>query len=864
MRANKYIPILLILALVFLQVDFCSALAPASSFSDKSVEDIPNSLYSNMDGKNNWYFLSGNENPFTYLRSRLNTNGEAVLEVGTVTNYISLFSFLGVVDFKLQDIENDEKEGKAGASFKALFTGATDKITLDLKYFNDGRALRDLNRMFSGVDPRALKDVIDLFNREENPYKATPDYRITDNQQKLLVSLKPKDHKAEIITAEMKLPKGYVFKKLSPETERTISLKEIESMLGDDKELKKSFETLKANLAKADNGWLALRNLQYNKDKGELKLIRNVVSIERKKTADSSLSVDITFTDNFKKRPKAFKAEDIFNESTLRLTSALAHDKKLKELYTGALSLSKMLVTDSTVLAGVPNYITYFGRDTLYTSMFLFNHFNKETKEHFLSQVIARASKEGECAHEIDTRYSRKDERHYDYRMADSDFIFATSSLKYINLLADDKEALKSFLDTKGKRNRFNNKNGEVMAKNLNYVLQKLITKEALGIKREDDPSSGNWRDALNSLGRGKYPYDLNAVWPKKILYFLEKIDNDPALRNLLLKYSKKAPYLKQVLDNPSQIVNLKNKWSSVNDKFKIELDIKDWQKRLDNFYSQNSDTYSQNLLKEMPAGLGKDGSVITAYDFVYLNKIPVKLPNGEAFPTKFITYSMALDRDFKPTDVVHSDLSIEPLFFDRQFYNEEGLDKKYYEDIFKAYTLPVSLGGLGVYNKAKEYIGFVVANSMLADKDGYNLVLTPSEKANNVSPRSLSPWELLNPDSYHGSGAVWSFQKDFYTIARAKAGLDISEEDFQNLYLQEEQIRPEIFTTHYKGGDFVLKYKSEIEGLSINPCQLWNTAIISVIKNRNKNPLQKKFDSVKLDDVFTSSLSRATVSAAV
>lgn len=804
------------------------ALAPQSKFTNLAIKSIPHILKSNIDKKNNWYFLSGNTNPFTYARSKKNNSSSFILETGTATNYISLLEFHNLISFDINNLEDIETPLETGTRINITAQMLSDNATIDLKYLNDGRALRDLNRMFSGVDPRALKDIIDLLNREENPFMATPGYSLTDNKKTALITLTPKQNIDERITLKISLPKGYVFEVLPSSIETTIKLDNIEDFIGTDKDLAQSYQTLETNLKTQNKKWFNERNILYDKEKNEIHFQKTRVRIIKKNNADAKLNIQFSFKDNFSVRPKTVKINEIFTANTLNLTNALNNNKKLKDLYTGALSLTKMLITDSTVLAGVPNYITYFGRDTLYTSLFLFNHFTPFMQEHFLQQVISRASSNGECAHEVDTRYDKQDEKHYDYRMADSDLIFGTAILKYLDSTKD----ITPFLNKKDKRNRFEVPNATVMIKNLNYVLNQLNDNNLLGIKKDSDPSSGNWRDALNSLGRGKYPYDLNCVWPQKIIYFLEKLSQNKNALKILNPYIEDQSLLRELLNNPTKLEELKQKWSQKKEQFRLEFDIKSWRKQLKNYYeNNNTDPWRKNLLHHMPIGKDKEGNVLYAYNFIYENKIPTTLPNGEAFPETFVSYSMCLDASFKTTDIISSDLSLEPLFYDSDFY-QKNIDKKYYKKIFEGYTIPLSLGGLGVYNKTNSYLGFVVANPILAKNKGYDLVLTPSEQAAKIKPQNLSPWELLNPSSYHGMGAVWSFQKDFYTIARSKVGLDIKTTDFDQLYKREEPIRPEIFTVTYTKNDFDLQYKSEIEGLSINPCQLWNTAIISVIKN--------------------------------
>lgn len=520
--------------------------------------------------------------------------------------------------------------------------------------------------------------------------------------------------------------------------------------------------------------------------------------------------INIDFTVNTTKgryRPKPIKFFDIFNKSTLECIHLLQDAKSVEDLAgEKIMSLLNMLevayrsitflIMDNTVVAGAFNYLSYFGRDTVFTHLLLKPFLHTLTQQKMVQQLLNRTNREGEAAHEIDSRVSRGKEDHYDYRMRDTDFLMGISTLELLNEM--DNEEMKTFLNHRDINNRYNIisqksdvvlDNATVIFRNLEYVLTIIDQNGLISLKREDDPSSANWRDAVNSFSRGTYPYDVNVIWVPHLLHLLKSFQNDTNKCNILFDFlgrtklsfpGERFDQTESFFHSGKDVIEKKiESWVSRTKKyFFMTFPLDEWRARLKNFYidPDNQDNSIQDLRK-MKIGyylrehrLGKVW--YTAEDFInekkwedglriHLQYLRERffLPNGNPFPNTICTYAMALDKNKKPIPILHSDLGFEA-------FTKSLRGERIQKDLILPTELPISLGGLAIMDKNGESLGFSVANPMLADKNGYALLLTPEEKKIGIDPKTLSPWKILQKNEYHGWGAIWEVMIDFMVTA--------------------------------------------------------------------------------------------------
>ncbi|MCL6713302.1 hypothetical protein M8R20_40670 [Pseudomonas sp. R2.Fl] len=176
-------------------------------------------------------------------------------------------------------------------------------------------------------------------------------------------------------------------------------------------------------------------------------------------------------------------------------------------------------------LAGSWRFDTYFGRDTLMSVRLLMPVLQPEAVEAGLGAVLARLAPDGEVAHEEDIgefAVLRHRKEHgkpsaapiYDYTMIDDDYMLPPVAAAWLLEDARGRARARDFLARQGEQRR----NGEALVRNLLFVAgqsgafaEEPVYRNLIALK--PDKPVGQWRDSNEGLGRGRYPYDVNAVW---------------------------------------------------------------------------------------------------------------------------------------------------------------------------------------------------------------------------------------------------------------------------------------------------------------------------------------------------------------
>ena len=181
-------------------------------------------------------------------------------------------------------------------------------------------------------------------------------------------------------------------------------------------------------------------------------------------------------------------------------------------------------------LAGSWRFNTYFGRDTLMSMRLLMPALTPVAVESGLGAVLTRVSADGEVAHEEDIGESAvlshlkageraSDEPTFNYTMIDGNFMLAPVVRAW--LLDDPRGRARAadFLAAQdGRRQGAARALGADLITNLRLVLNSAVAfaddpraAHLLALKPGRD--SGQWRDSGEGLGRGRIPYDVNAVF---------------------------------------------------------------------------------------------------------------------------------------------------------------------------------------------------------------------------------------------------------------------------------------------------------------------------------------------------------------
>ena len=177
-------------------------------------------------------------------------------------------------------------------------------------------------------------------------------------------------------------------------------------------------------------------------------------------------------------------------------------------------------------LAGSWRFDTYFGRDTLMSVRLLMPVLNPQAVEAGLGSVLERLSGDGEVAHEesigefavldhLRSDGSKSDAPLLDYKMIDGSYMLAPVARAWLLDDARGRPRAKEFLaadsHAEGRRR------GDALVANLRLVLNSALPfADAPGWSRlisiKPGQMVGNWRDSNEGLGRGRFPYDVNAV----------------------------------------------------------------------------------------------------------------------------------------------------------------------------------------------------------------------------------------------------------------------------------------------------------------------------------------------------------------
>ena len=231
-------------------------------------------------------------------------------------------------------------------------------------------------------------------------------------------------------------------------------------------------------------------------------------------------------------------------------------------------------------LAGSWRFDTYFGRDTLMSLRLLMPVLQPTAVEDGIGSVLARLAPDGEVAHEENIGEfavlqnerdgkGRVDTPSYDYGMVDDDFMLAPVAAAWLLERPQGRERAAAFLARTGADG---DSEGNRLVRNFAWVVERTAAFAAhpavvnlVGLK--PGRMTGQWRDSQEGLGRGHYPYDVNAVWVPAALTAIEHfaraglLDHygTPAQRAMLKHagqqaaiWHREAPSLFTVtLDNP-------------------------------------------------------------------------------------------------------------------------------------------------------------------------------------------------------------------------------------------------------------------------------------------------------------------------
>jgi len=226
---------------------------------------------------------------------------------------------------------------------------------------------------------------------------------------------------------------------------------------------------------------------------------------------------------------------------------------------------AELLAYREKLMAGMPNYATYFGRDVLMTALMMEPVWTPEMLEHVVASVLRKLSPNGEVSHEEalggqairenavvyaelverylrgaggDTLLDRAREVlarlgavRENYRMIDDDYQFPVVAARYLADPSIPAERKRGFLAAPARED------GEprlaLLLRNLEHVARTTAAYTAdpepanlIGFPKRDARHwfSGSWRDSGPGYANGRFAFDVNAVWAPHALAAAESI----------------------------------------------------------------------------------------------------------------------------------------------------------------------------------------------------------------------------------------------------------------------------------------------------------------------------------------------------
>lgn len=288
-----------------------------------------------------------------------------------------------------------------------------------------------------------------------------------------------------------------------------------------------------ASLDGKNNLWLTLRG---DARRSRATLTGRVLRVRPLQGGPLALTVEIA-TDGAPLTPLGRAA--IFNDRFRRFADS-ARSPRLEREIRGF----ELLSSREKLMAGLPNFATYFGRDMLMTALLMEPVWADTMAEFVMAAALAKLAPTGEVSHEeaLGGQAIRENGAEYlrtgdarllgdlqavreNYWMVDDDFQLPVVAGRYF--------AAAAVPDTR--KRRFIARWGAALRRNLAYVgrqaaayAREPVALNLVGFRRDEDGwwHPGSWRDSRVGYAGGRFAFDVNVVWVPAALRAIGTIDS--------------------------------------------------------------------------------------------------------------------------------------------------------------------------------------------------------------------------------------------------------------------------------------------------------------------------------------------------
>ena len=431
----------------------------------------------------------------------------------------------------------------------------------------------------------------------------------------------------------------------------------------------------------------------------------------------------------------------------------------------------ELMSSKEKLLAGLPNYATYFGRDMMMSALMLEPVLKPEMLEHVIASVLRKLKPSGEVSHEegLGGQAIRENAAKYNklittylqqnlqgenpqanktlaeaeeilanlqavtenYHMVDDDFqlpVLAEHYLANSEIPADRKRA---FLEAAFREGNETSRLA-MLIRNLIFVakvsqpyVQQPVPENLISFEQVGDHHwhAGSWRDSRVGYGNGRFAMDINVIWVPKALESIEGIfatlyEIGFSPENIKAATPKlNESNLAEYLNNSESLQTAIKTWRNAIEHFKVRLQPKEAQQRL----TAKLDWWPKEERDYWSAAIQKS--------------------DAEEHVVEFLAIS--LDEKGQPIPVVHTDIATWLFLEDLTGQILEGQMRP--ETVIKQLEMFNTNYPVGLFLDA---VGPVVANDVYA---------------------GTQVWEGFKEDLYHSPRVIWGREVNLLFLGLAK-----------------------------------------------------------------------------------------------